>query len=932
MVIKAVAGGGGKGMRVVRSADEVAPAYQRCQSEAERAFGNGALYVERLIQRARHVEVQIIGDGEQVSHLWERECTLQRQHQKLLEIAPSPGLSSRQREHILDAAIRMAEASGYTNVGTLEFLVDLDLADDEHGVVFLEANPRLQVEHTVTEEVLGMDLVRIQLELAAGRTLADLSLTQGMIPSPRGYAVQLRVNMETMDAGGRSLPTGGTLDTFIPPGGPGIRLDTFTYTGYETVASFDSLLAKLIINTPGADFPALLGRARRAIAEFDIAGVETNLPFLGKLLSHPAVAANEVTTRFIETHIDELLPLAGPGAGQQAATVDSGHGDNGTAVTTPLYGVISLVSVNPGDVVQPGTELLLVEAMKLEHEICAPSAGTVVEVLAAAGDTVQQGQVVVVMESSGGSKDVGAAPDDVELDTVREDLQLVRDRISETLDEQRPQALERRRSRGQRSARENLADLCGQDGFIEYGQLAVAYLHARKSDEELRATTPADGFITGIGSVNGEHFGPDNSQVAVGCYDATVMAGTQGHKNHQKADRLFDLARDHAIPLILFAEGGGGRPREDPVTIAALENTNFRKLAELSGRVPILGIVSGRCFAGNAALLGLADVIIATDNSNIGMAGPALIAAGGLGSFTPEEIGPIDVQHKNGVVDIRVKDEKTAVSVARRYLSYFQGAVSDWEAADLRRLRHVIPENRLRAYDVRNVIELIADTNSMLELRNAFGKAYVTGLIRVEGKPLGVIANNPKFNAGAIDSDSADKAARFLRLCDAHGLPVLSLIDTPGIMVGPEAEQTGLVRHSARLFATAASLEVPIFAIVLRKAYGLGGAAAAGGHFKAPFFTVAWPTGELGGMGLEGAVQLAYKKELDAIEDIDERQAFFAERVASRYRKGKAVYIASYFELDAVIDPAESRAWIVKGLQATASSQGQGSGRFIDTW
>jgi acetyl-CoA carboxylase carboxyltransferase component/biotin carboxyl carrier protein len=753
-----------------------------------------------------------------------------------------------------------------------------------------------------------------------------------MIPSPRGYAVQLRVNLETMDAGARPLPAGGTLNTFNPPGGPGVRVDTFAYTGYETVASFDSLLAKLIVTTPGADFPALLARARRAVAEFDITDVKTNLPFLGKLLSHPAVAGNEVNTRFIETHIGELLPLADSGTGEEAAPVDEGHGDNVTQVSSPLYGVISLINVNAGDVVQTGTELLLIEAMKLEHAVCATHAGTVVEVLAAAGDTVQQGQVVIVMDSSHSGNGVSAATEDVDLATVREDLQLVRDRIGETLDAQRPKAVERRRSRGQRSARENIADLCDHDSFIEYGQLAVAYLHARKSDEELRATTPADGFITGIGSVNGEHFGPDNSQVAVGCYDATVMAGTQGHKNHQKADRLFDLARDHAIPLILFTEGGGGRPREDPVTIAALENTNFRKLAKLSGRVPLIGIVSGRCFAGNAALLGLADVIIATENSNIGMAGPALVAAGGLGNFTPEEIGPIDVQHENGVVDIRVDDEEAAVSAARNYLSYFQGAVSDWEAGDLRRLRHVIPENRLRAYDVRNVIDLIADTDSVLELRSAFGKAYVTGLIRVEGVPLGVIANNPTFNAGAIDSDSADKAARFLRICDAHGLPVLSLIDTPGIMVGPEAEQTGLVRHSARLFATAASLAVPLFAIVLRKAYGLGGAAAAGGHFKAPFFTIAWPTGELGGMGLEGAVQLAYKKELDAIEDPDERQAFFEQRVASRYRKGKAVNIASYFELDAVIDPADSRAWIVKGLQTTANTLHKGSGRFIDTW
>jgi acetyl/propionyl-CoA carboxylase alpha subunit len=932
MVIKAVAGGGGRGMRVVHSADQIEQAYQRCQSEAERAFGNGDLYVERLVQRARHVEVQIIGDGSEVSHLWERECTLQRQHQKLLEIAPSPSLTSLQREHMTSAAIRMAEAGGYAGVGTFEFLIDLDRAGEQDEILFLEANPRLQVEHTVTEEVLGLDLVRIQLELAAGKTLADLSLQQDRAPSPRGCAIQLRVNMETMDDRGRPLPAGGTLDTFDLPGGPGIRVDTFAYTGYDTVTSFDSLLAKLIVNAMGLDFEALLVRARRAVDEFHIAGVETNLPFLGRLLSHPKVAANQVTTRFIQTHIDELLPSSGPGTGRESTLADRGNGDKVTTVTTPLLGVISRINVDVGDVVQAGTELLLVEAMKLEHEICAPHAGTVVEVLAAAGATVQQGQAVVVMDSAVSGAEISAMTEDVDLDTVREDLQLLRDRIGETLDEQRPQAVERRRSRGQRTARENVADLCDGGSFIEYGQLAVAYLHSRKSDEELRATTPADGFITGIGTVNGEHFGADDSQVAVGCYDATVMAGTQGHKNHQKADRLFDLAREHEIPLVLFAEGGGGRPREDPVTIAALENTNFRKLAELSGRVPIVGIVSGRCFAGNAALLGLADVIIATENSNIGMGGPALIEAGGLGSFAPEDIGPIDVQHENGVVDIRVEDEEAAVDVARQYLSYFQGELSDWEAADLRRLRHVIPESRLRAYDVGDVIELIADTGSVLELRNAFGKAYVTALIRVEGKPLGVIANNPKCNAGAIDSDSSDKAARFLRLCDAHGMPVLSLIDTPGIMVGPEAEKTGLVRHSARLFATAASMEVPIFAIVLRKAYGLGGTAAAGGHFKAPFFTVAWPSGELGGMGLEGAVHLAYKRELEAIEDPDERQAFFDKRVASRYRKGEAVNIASYFELDAVIDPAESRSWIARGLQATAKTSRKGSGRFIDTW
>jgi acetyl-CoA carboxylase carboxyltransferase component len=477
-----------------------------------------------------------------------------------------------------------------------------------------------------------------------------------------------------------------------------------------------------------------------------------------------------------------------------------------------------------------------------------------------------------------------------------------------------------------------VADLLDPGSFAEYGQLAVSYRHSRFSADELLDSSPADGFVAGLGTVNAERYGGRAASVAVGAYDASVMAGTLGHMNHKKADRLFDLAEERRIPLVLFAEGGGGRPREDPVTITGLNSPTFFKMARLSGKVPTVAIVSGRCFAANAALAGLADVVIATRDSTIGMAGPALIEAAGLGAFTPEEVGPIDVQTRAGVVDIAVADEAEAVVAAKRYLSYFQGADAEGEAHDPRLLRHAVPENRLRAYDTREVGQLIADAGSWLELRPAFGKAYVTALARIEGRPVGVIANNPLFNAGAIDSPAADKAARFLRLCDAFGLPVLSLIDTPGIMVGPEAEATGLVRRSARMFAAAAALRVPMFAVVLRKAYGLGGAAAAGGYFQAPFFTVSWPTGELGGMGLEGSVRLGYKRELEAIADPAERQRHFEARVAKRYEKGQASFVASFFEVDAVIDPAETRAWLLRGLDATASHTHRWQGGFVDTW
>lgn len=924
IMFKAVAGGGGRGMRAVEHRGDLASAFERCRSEARRAFGDDRLYAERLVRDARHIEVQIAGDGRAVVHLGERECTLQRQNQKLVEVAPAPGLPADLRERLHEAACRMAAVAGYRNIGTFEFLVD-----GAGSFAFIEANPRLQVEHTVTEEVMGRDLVGLQFDLAAGSSLADLGLSQAAIGAPRGFAMQLRINTETMDGDGRAYPDAGEVTAFAVPGGPGVRIDGFAQPGYRTSASFDSLIAKLIVTSPG-DFAALVARARRALGELRIAGLSTNIAFLRALLDRPEVLANTVTTRFIADHIGELIAAmpAAP-AGEPAAFAD----DRGwIAVRAPMTAIVAAVAVDEGAEVHAGMDLAVIEAMKMEHALRAETGGIVRAVLRSAGAQVAKGETILLVEpqdSSAAAGDGAAAPDP---DRIRADLAAVRSRQNQTLDEGRPAAVEKRRGRGQRTARENIADLLDAGSFAEYGQLAVAYRHSRYSADELLASSPADGFVAGLGTVNAALHGAQRTSVAVGAYDATVQAGTLGHMNHKKADRLFDLAGERGIPLVLFAEGGGGRPREDPVTITGLNSPTFLKLAKLSGKVPVLGIVSGRCFAGNAALLGLADVIIATQNSTIGMAGPALIEAAGLGTFTPEEVGPIEVQTRSGVVDLAVADEAEAVAAAKRYLSYFQGALDDWEEHDPRLLRHAVPENRLRAYDVREVGRLIADAGSWLELRGGFGPAYVTALARIGGRPIGVIANNPLFNAGAIDSPAADKAARFLRLCDAFGLPVLSLIDTPGIMVGPEAEATGLVRHSARLFAAAGALRVPLFAVVLRKAYGLGGAAAAGGYFQAPFFTIAWPTGEMGGMGLEGSVALGYKRELEAIADPAERQALFEQRVAVRYEKGKASFVASFFEIDAVIDPAETRDWLRRGLDATAGSLGCWQGGFIDTW
>jgi acetyl/propionyl-CoA carboxylase alpha subunit len=948
MMIKAVAGGGGRGMRAVHHADEIDAAFARCRSEALAAFGNGDVYMEQLMHSARHIEVQVIGDGKgNVSHLGERECSLQRRQQKLVEIAPSPTLSAPARERLAAAAVRLAEAVKYGSLGTFEFLVQ---ADDDASFAFIEANPRLQVEHTVTEQVTGIDLVKAQLQLAGGAMLAELGLLQQHIVPPRGFAIQLRINMETMQPDASVRPGGGTLGAFELPSGPGIRVDSFGYGGYTTNPNFDSLLAKLIVHSPSPRFEDAIGRAYRALCEFRISGVATNIAFLQNLLRHPDVAANRVDTRFVEENIGTLLKSgeehrsryfdasghAATRAGDGASVANEKSAPEGTVpIGTPMHGTVVSIDVREGDKVRPGQQIAVLEAMKMEHIVSADKSGVVRLVAAAEREVLPEGRPLIFLECI--DIDAGEADSEqaVDPDRIRPDLAEVRERHAIGLDQARPDAVARRRKTGQRTARENVTELCDPGSFIEYGALAIAAQRRRRPLDELIKATPADGLIAGIGAVNGQLFGDDRSRCMVLSYDYTVLAGTQGIMNHKKTDRMFQIAEQSQLPVVIFAEGGGGRPGDtDWVGVAGLDVMTFIQFARLSGLAPRVGIVSGRCFAGNAALLGCCDVIIATENATIGMGGPAMIEGGGLGVYTPEQVGPVAMQAPNGVIDLVVRDEVEAVSATKQYLSYFQGATSGWKCADQRMLRHVIPENRLRVYDIRKVIEGLADTDSVMELRRQFGVGIVTALIRIEGRPFGLIANNPMHLGGAIDSDAADKAARFMQLCDAFDLPIVSLCDTPGFMVGPDAEKTATVRHVSRMFVTAGSISVPFFTIVLRKGYGLGAQAMAGGSLHASFFSIAWPSGEFGGMGLEGSVRLGFRKELEAVADPEERKALFDKMVAAAYERGKAINMASFLEIDDVIDPAESRTWIMRGLRsAPVPVPRTGKKRpFIDTW
>ena len=966
LMVKAVAGGGGRGIRAVTDADALPAAFERCRSEATAAFGSGALYVERLVARARHVEVQVLGDGAHAVHLGERDCSIQRRNQKLIEFAPSPGLPAAVRDRICDAAVRLAESVGYRNAGTFEFLVDCDPLDADSAFAFMEANARLQVEHTVTEEVTGVDLVLAQLELAAGRSLADIGLAEP--PAPRGHAVQLRVNLERMTEDGGVLPSGGTLTAFDPPSGPGIRVDTFGYTGYATTQSFDSLLAKLVVSRGAGTVEQTLAKAYRALCAFRIEGVATNIGLLQNLLRAPEVRDGAFHTRLVDERLPELVvsddhprlfhdgapagpeglagarvdpddPLAVLAYGRETARERSAEDaapatapDGTVSMAAPLQGTVVSIEVAPGASVIAGQAVVVMESMKMEHEVHAPVSGVVRRVTVTPGDTIHAGHALAFVEEGDVAETAGDAETAVDLDAIRPDLAEVVERHERTLDPARPTAVERRRAKGQRTIRENVEDLCDPGTFVEYGPLVVAAQRRRRSMEDLIANTPADGMITGVGSVNGGLFADPDNRCAVFAYDYTVLAGTQGAQNHRKTDRLIDIAEDGRMPVVLFAEGGGGRPGDTDM-VGSGGGRTFSRFAQLSALVPMVGIVSGRCFAGNASLLGCCDIIVATADTNLGMGGPAMIEGGGLGVFAPEDIGPMAVQCANGVVDLAVADEADAVAAAKRYLAYFQGPLPEWTAPDQRRMRRIVPENRLRVYEIREVIETLADTGSVLELREDFGDGMVTALVRIEGRSVGVIANNPKHLGGAIDSDGADKGARFMQVCDAFDIPILYLCDTPGIMVGPEIEHTALVRHSSRMFVVGANLSVPFFTVIVRKAYGLGAIAMAGGSYKAPFFSVAWPTGEFGGMGLEGSVKLGFRKDLEAIEDPEERRKAYETMVARAYEQGKALNQASHFGIDDTIDPADTRWWLANLLASIRSTPRSGKKRpAIDAW
>ncbi len=593
-------------------------------------------------------------------------------------------------------------------------------------------------------------------------------------------------------------------------------------------------------------------------------------------------------------------------------------------INAPLAAAVVSVDVSQGQTVSEGQLIATLESMKMQTAILAPTAGIISALTVALGETVQAGQRLATLTAGTGQETPAQTPAEI-LDTVdvnaKSPFTHIYQQHSNTLDHHRQEAVAKRHSKGYRSARENLQDLCDENSFVEYGQLAVAAQRGRKSLDALRSETAADGVITGLATINHSLFGPVASQVAVVINDYTVLAGTQGYFHHKKIDRILEQAKRHSLPVIMYTEGGGGRPGDTDVKtqIAGLDVSSFARWAALSGQVPLIAVNNGYCFAGNAALFGCADIRIATQQSWIGMAGPAMIEGGGLGSYKPTDIGPIDVQAKNGVVSLVADNEAQATALAKQVLGYFQGDHRQWQCAQQADLRDLMPADRRYVYDIRKIIQHLADSDSWLELSKQYGRAIATGFVRIEGKAMGLIANDCRVLGGAIDAEAAEKAARFITLCNNFSIPLLSLCDTPGFMVGPDSEEQGAATRMAQLFIAGAKLTTPLVTIFLRKGYGLGAMAMAGGSFHQPIYSAAWPMGEFGGMGLEGAVRLGFKKELAAEKDQQAKDALFSKLLAEMYQRGQASEAAAHLEIDAVIDPADTRSVVIRALNTAIS-------------
>lgn len=977
IILKAANGGGGRGIRIVEiHADPtytrraVQEAYESCSREAAASFGDGTVFAERFLRNAKHVEVQLLGDGHGgVCHFWDRECSLQRRNQKLIEIAPAPHLPSALRENMLKAALRLGRQVKLRSLATIEFLVE-----GEDRFFFMEANPRIQVEHTITENVTGVDLVAFQLLVGLGHTLTELGIRgEAAAPFPDRTAIQVRVNAESFSGlTDETHPESGSISTLIWPVGGGLRVETAAHAPHPTLGMykvnplFDSLLAKLIVTAP--TYGSAVDAAARALEGTVIGGVRTSIPFLLALLGDETVKTGRQHIHTVQSGFAEFLQVADEIEARITANTSSTRDGEDTgnkteqgqnewkeeagkhAVKSHLSGLVVKLTVNEGDQIVEGQELAVVEAMKMEHVVRADraAAGALVEkVLVKPGSVVNASDVLLVLDisnrSSEGKSGDGQAMTAVEVtedpDTPRPELVELQQRRHAIVDAGRTAAVAKRHARGFLTVRENLSMLIDPDSLLEYGDLALAAQKKRYSLAELITKTSGDGIVTGFARIEGHTVG-----LIMGDY--LVLAGTQGYFHHLKLDRILTAILSHPAPLVLYAEGGGGRPGDtDYPTGSGLMTPSFALMGEVKASgIPIIGVANGYVFAGNAALLGTCDVVVATrggsaavaggvekaGKTSIGMGGKAMIEAGGLGVVESDDIGPTPVHAVTGGIDVVVDDEAAAALITRKIMGVFtrpQLAERQWSySADVKHLRTCLPsvEGRRRAFDMRKVISLLVDDDSFIELAAEWGPGMITGFARIQGRTVAILANDPTSPlGGAIDINAALKAIRLLKLLSrTRATHLVSLCDTPGFMVGTEFERTSTGGGSFRTFGdwfTAAAEFAQsggrVVGLVLRRAFGLGAQAMLGGSTLSNSICASWPAGSLGPMSVEGAVQLSMKKQLAEIKDPGERKKVADQEVERMYSGGRAINVASMAEIDTVLDPAETRDWLARVLK-----------------
>ena len=966
VMVKAAAGGGGRGMRRVRSAEAMAEAFARCRSEAEAAFGSGAVFLEKLIERPRHIEVQVLADNDgNVVHLHERDCSVQLRNQKVIETAPAPAMEGDLRDRILADAVKLVAAAGYANAGTVEFLVVPETG--EH--FFIECNARIQVEHTVTEQVTGIDLVEAQFRIADGATLASLGLgNQDAVGAPRGAAVQARVVARGA----------GTLSAYKEPTGPGVRVDGCGYVGYAPPAQFDPLLAKVTASSSSsfgsgdASHVAAVDRLLRALDEFHIGGLATNLNQLKAILAHTAVRAGDARTTLLAEHPDLLSPATGaggngaltllrqqatvmgvsvaggagmqPATGSTAAALDAAPGQH--AVACPMAGSILEVRVAEGDRVAAGDALLIVSAMKMESSVAAPLRGTVAALQPLApGDTVESGQVVaVIAPDEGVTDDTRPEPRDDTWAPLLEDIAamqaLAHKRLAPGSDER---GVVRQRSRGKLTCRERIDLLLDDGSFREIG--SIAGFASYDEDGAIVDFTPAN-HVGGWGRI-------EERTVVVCADDFTSRGGHADGAIGEKSRHLDKLALELRAPSVRLLDGssGGGsvaamvpqqkkegesKARESHGAIKAgrprvagaggsflpghLGSTMY---TEQLSTVPVVNLLLGSVVGIGAAkaVLGHFSVMV-RDIAQLFVAGPPVVRPAMGYDITKEDLGGWHIHCRNGSVDNLAETEEEAMALTRRFLSYLPASVfepppvvpPDPDDPDDRRdeeLFHLIPRKRTATFDVRKAIRLMADRDSFFEIGPLWGADQVTGFVRMNGFPVGVIASDSQHaNGGALTAAGCRKLTRHLDLCDLFHLPVLNLVDNPGFAVGLEHEITGTIRWGGQWMIAFSQVTTPIFTVIMRRSFGVAGNNYATPRAE-PSMRVAWPAADTGGIPPEGGIEAAYKRQLAEAED----PRALREELMARIESARGpVGPLSRFQIEEMIDPRDTRRMICEWI------------------